>query len=105
MAEAILWPLCLSVHGRKSQLHTLETSAPDPRMSSPARRGSTRPQRGRWTAAGSKYGYRLLWVVLLANLMAMVVQAMSAKLGIATGRNLPEVCAQRFSTPTRYFLW
>lgn len=56
-------------------------------------------------AAGSKYGYRLLWVVVLANLMAMVVQAMSAKLGIATGRNLPEVCRERFSTPTRYFLW
>ena len=43
-------------------------------------------------AAGSKFGYTLLWVIVAANLMAMLIQTLSAKLGIATGRNLPEVC-------------
>jgi manganese transport protein len=56
-------------------------------------------------AGGSKYGYMLLWVVLAANLMAMLVQSMSAKLGIATGRNLPEVCRDRFPRPVVIFLW
>ena len=45
-------------------------------------------------AAGSKFGYLLLWVVVAANLMAMLIQTLSAKLGIATGRNLPEVCRE-----------
>ena len=48
-------------------------------------------------AAGAKYGYTLLWVVVAASLMAMVIQTLSAKLGIATGRNLPEVCSLRQS--------
>jgi len=56
-------------------------------------------------AAGAKFGYLLLWVVLMANLMAMLVQTMSAKLGIATGRNLPEVCRERFSRPVSFGLW
>jgi manganese transport protein len=56
-------------------------------------------------AGGSQYGYMLLWVVLAANLMAMLVQTMSAKLGIATGRNLPEVCRDRFPRPVVIFLW
>jgi manganese transport protein len=56
-------------------------------------------------AAGAKFGYLLLWVVLMANLMAMLVQSMSAKLGIATGRNLPEVCRERFSRPVSFGLW
>ena len=56
-------------------------------------------------AGGAKFGYVLLWVVLGANLMAMVVQSMSAKLGIATGRNLPEVCRERFSRPVSVLLW
>ncbi len=56
-------------------------------------------------AAGSRYGYMLLWVVLAANLMAMLIQSMSAKLGIATGRSLPEVCRDRFPLPVVYFLW
>src|SRR5204862_3960419 len=46
---------------------------------------------------GAKFGYLLLWVVLAANLIAMVVQTQSAKLGIATGRNLPELCRELFS--------
>ncbi|MDX6491148.1 MAG: manganese transport protein, partial [Gaiellaceae bacterium] len=42
-------------------------------------------------AGGSKFGYTLCWVILASNLMAMLIQTLSAKLGIATGRNLPEV--------------
>src|SRR5438094_1470594 len=56
-------------------------------------------------AGGSRYGYMLLWVVLAANLMAMLIQSMSAKLGIATGLNLPEVCRERFPRPVAWFLW
>ena len=56
-------------------------------------------------AAGAKFGYLLLWVVLAANLMAMLVQTMSAKLGIATRKNLPEVCRDRFSRRTNILLW
>ena len=56
-------------------------------------------------AAGARYGYLLLWVVIAANLMAMLVQSMSAKLGIATRRNLPEVCRERFSRRTNIGLW
>ena len=54
---------------------------------------------------GAKFGYMLLWVVLAANLVAMVVQAQSAKLGIATGKNLAELCRERFSRRTSIFLW
>ena len=43
-------------------------------------------------AGGAKYGYLLVWVIIAANLMAMLVQYLSAKVGIATGRNLPELC-------------
>jgi manganese transport protein len=56
-------------------------------------------------AAGAEFGYLLLWVVLAANLMAMVVQTLSAKLGIATGRNLPETCRDHFSRPVSVGLW
>jgi len=56
-------------------------------------------------AAGAKFGYLLLWVVLMANLMAMLIQSMSAKLGIATGKNLPEVCRARYSRKTSVVLW
>ena len=56
-------------------------------------------------AAGAKFGYLLLWVVLMANLMAMLIQSMSAKLGIATGRNLPEMCRERYSRRTSVLLW
>jgi manganese transport protein len=55
--------------------------------------------------AGSKYGYLLLWVILAANLMAMLIQSMSAKLGIATGHNLPEVCRERFPRRVSVMLW
>jgi manganese transport protein len=56
-------------------------------------------------AGGSQFGYMLLWVVLAANLMAMLVQSMSAKLGIATGRSLPEVCRDRFPRRVVVLLW
>src|SRR5215218_9526966 len=56
-------------------------------------------------AGGAKYGYLLLWVVLSANLMAMLVQTLSAKLGIATGRNLAECCREDFPKPVSIALW
>jgi manganese transport protein len=55
--------------------------------------------------AGAKYGYGLLWVVLLANLIAMLFQALSAKLGIVTGRNLAELCRERFPRPVVWGMW
>jgi manganese transport protein len=56
-------------------------------------------------AGGAQFGYLLLWVVLAANLIAMLVQSMSAKLGIATGLNLPEVCRERFPQGVTFVLW
>lgn len=55
--------------------------------------------------AGSTYGYQLLWVVLLANIMAMLFQAMSAKLGIVTGRSLAELCREHFSPRLVLWMW
>src|SRR5437764_8666499 len=55
--------------------------------------------------AGAKYGYGLLWVVLLANLIAMLFQALSAKLGIVTGRNLAEICRDEFPRPVVLAMW
>jgi len=54
---------------------------------------------------GSAFGYNLLWVIVLANLMAMLLQTMSAKLGIATGLNLAEMCRKRFRKPVVYAMW
>ena len=56
-------------------------------------------------AAGSKFGYTLVWVIVAANLIAMLIQTLSAKLGIATGRNLPELCRDHFSRRTAIALW
>ena len=56
-------------------------------------------------AGGAQFGYLLLWVVLTANLMAMLIQTQSAKIGIATGRNLPELCRATFSRRTSRGLW
>jgi manganese transport protein len=56
-------------------------------------------------AGGAKFGYLLLWAVLGANLMAMLVQTLSAKLGIATGRNLAEVCREEFPRRVSFGLW
>src|SRR6266511_3988641 len=56
-------------------------------------------------AGGSKFGYTLCWVILVSNLMAMLIQTLSAKLGIATGRNLPEVCRERLPQRLSIGLW
>ncbi len=54
---------------------------------------------------GARYGYTLLWVLLWSNAMAMLVQYLSAKLGIATGKTLPESCREQFSRPVVWLLW
>jgi manganese transport protein len=56
-------------------------------------------------AGGARFGYRLLWVVVLANLMAMLFQALSAKLGIATGKNLAELCREHAARPVAFAMW
>jgi manganese transport protein len=56
-------------------------------------------------AGGSRFGYTLVWVIVASNLMAVLIQTLSAKLGIATGRNLPEVCRDEFSRRTSVLLW
>jgi manganese transport protein len=63
---------------------------------------------GNWATdlgGGSKFGYTLLSIILLSNLMAMFLQALSAKLGIATGRDLAQACRDHYSRPTAIFLW
>jgi manganese transport protein len=55
--------------------------------------------------AGAKYNYTLLWVVVVANLVAMLFQALSAKLGIVTGRNLAELCREKFPQPLVWAMW
>src|SRR5580704_2951202 len=54
---------------------------------------------------GSRFGYKLLWVLLWSNAMAILVQYLSAKLGIVTGRTLPQNCRDHFSRPMTIFLW
>ena len=56
-------------------------------------------------SGGAKFGFLLLWVILAANLMAMLIQSLSAKVGIATGRNLPELCREQFARPVTWGLW
>lgn len=55
--------------------------------------------------AGSTYGYLLVWVVIVSNLLAMLIQYLSAKAGIATGSNLPELCREHFTRPVVLGLW
>lgn len=55
--------------------------------------------------SGAKFGYTLLWVILVSNLMAMLIQSLSAKLGIATGHNLAEHCRMHFSRPISFMIW
>ncbi|MEV1017683.1 Nramp family divalent metal transporter [Micromonospora sp. NPDC049801] len=57
------------------------------------------------SAAGARYGYLLVWVVVVANLMAMLVQTLTAKLGLATGRSLPELCRERLPRPLNRMMW
>lgn len=54
---------------------------------------------------GAQFGYRLLWVIVASNLMAMLLQALSAKLGIATGQNLAEQCRNHFPRPVSVVMW
>src|SRR5215469_10660663 len=54
---------------------------------------------------GSRFGYRLLWVLLWSNVMAILIQYLSAKLGIVTGLTLPQNCRKHFSRPMTWFLW
>ena len=56
-------------------------------------------------AGGAQFGYLLLWVILAANLMAMLIQFLSAKVGIATGMSLPELCRERFPRAVSFGLW
>ena len=63
---------------------------------------------GNWAtdiAGGSQFGYTLLFVILLSNLMAIVLQALAARLGIATGRDLAQACRDRYSKPVNIMLW
>ena len=55
--------------------------------------------------AGAKFNYNLLWVVVVANVIAMLFQALSAKLGIVTGRNLAELCREQFPRPLVWGMW
>src|SRR6201987_5319036 len=55
--------------------------------------------------AGARYGYAPLWVVLGANLVAMLFQSLSAKLGIVTGHNLAELCREQFPRPAVWAMW
>ena len=55
--------------------------------------------------AGARFGYLLLWVVVAANLMAMLIQYLSAKLGVVTDRNLPELCRDHYPRPVAWGLW
>ncbi|HKP53118.1 MAG TPA: Nramp family divalent metal transporter [Chloroflexia bacterium] len=54
---------------------------------------------------GAKYGYLLVWVIVASNLMAMLIQSLSAKLGIATGLNLAETCREQFPRPVTWGMW
>ena len=63
---------------------------------------------GNWATdieAGSKFGYRLMWVLLLSNLMAILLQTLSTRLGIVTGRDLAQACRENYSRPTAFVLW
>ena len=63
---------------------------------------------GNWAtdlAGGAQFGYTLLSVILISNLMAILLQHLSVKLGIATGRDLAQACRDHYSTPTVWFLW
>src|SRR5678810_997249 len=63
---------------------------------------------GNWAtdlAAGSRYNYALLWVLMLSNLLAILLQSLCIKLGVVTGRDLAQACRDHFSKPTVIFLW
>src|SRR5438309_8512778 len=55
--------------------------------------------------AGSKFGYRLLWVLLLSNFMALLLQSLSSRLGIVTGKDLAQTCRESYPRPMTFALW
>jgi manganese transport protein len=55
--------------------------------------------------AGAKYGYRLMWVLLMSNLMAVLLQTLSTRLGVVTGRDLAQACRESYPRPTAFLLW
>ena len=57
------------------------------------------------STAGARYGFLLVWVIVAANLMAMLVQTMTAKLGLATGRSLPELCREHLPPRVNRMMW
>src|ERR671927_170731 len=63
---------------------------------------------GNWAtdlAGGARYGYTLLSVIMLSNLMAILLQSLASRLGIASGRDLAQACRDHFSRPVSFFLW
>jgi manganese transport protein len=63
---------------------------------------------GNWATdleAGASFGYRLMWVLLLSNFMAVLLQTLSARLGVATGRDLAQACRENYPRPTSWLLW
>ena len=56
-------------------------------------------------AGGAEHGYELVWVIVMANMMAVLVQYLTSKAGLATGRNLPELCRERFGRRANMMLW
>jgi manganese transport protein len=63
---------------------------------------------GNWATdieGGSRFHYDLLWVILASNLVAILLQILSSRLGVVTGRDLPQMCRERFSKPTAIFFW
>src|SRR5690348_8225796 len=63
---------------------------------------------GNWAtdiAAGSRFSYRLIWVLLMSNLMAVLLQTLAARLGVVTGRDLAQACRDSYSRPVRWLLF
>ena len=63
---------------------------------------------GNWATdieGGSRFGYQLLWVILMSNMMAMLLQTLAARLGIVTGRDLAQACRDEYPKPVAFCLW
>src|SRR5260370_40659815 len=63
---------------------------------------------GNWATdleGGAKFGYRLLWVLVMSNAMAVLLQTLSARLGIVAGRDLAQACRETYPRPVTYALW
>ena len=63
---------------------------------------------GNWATdleGGARFGYQLIWVLLMSNMMAVLLQTLSARMGIVTGRDLAQACRDNFPRPVAYILW